>query len=140
MTKLLVDPETSKRLGKIRQRNTTPELAVRKALRSLGKGFRTEVRDLPGSPDIANKTHLWAIFVHGCFWHRHAYCSRSTTPKRNREFWQAKFAANVLRDRKAIRELRLKGFAALVIWECESVDPVNLEVRLRTFFRTAKRS
>src|SRR5688500_542986 len=95
---LILDEVTSKRLGRIRQADTAPEQTVRRALWALGLRFRRANRDLPGSPDIANRTAHWAVFVHGCFWHAHTGCSKATVPKRNRQFWLEKFAANRARD------------------------------------------
>ncbi len=131
--KLVLDAKTSERLGRIRQSDTTPELIVRRALYAQGLRYRSRNRDLPGSPDIANRTARWAVFVHGCFWHRHPRCVRTTTPKRNREFWLEKFAANRARDRRAIAKLRRLGYAVLVVWECEAELPVVLDRKLRTF-------
>jgi DNA mismatch endonuclease Vsr len=105
-------------MGRVRQRDTRPEQVVAIALRSLGIAYRKNVRSLPGSPDFANKSRKWAVFVHGCFWHRHTGCRRATTPKANRDFWLAKFAANRTRDARAIRALRAMGFRVAVIWEC----------------------
>src|SRR5690606_627587 len=99
--RLVTDPETSARLGRIRQRDTSAELAVRRIVHSLGHRYRVSNRDLPGSPGLANRSRRWAIFVHGCFWHRHSRCSRATLPKRDRRFWVAKFAANAARDRRS---------------------------------------
>lgn len=127
---LIVDADTSIRMSRVRQRGTTAELTVRSALYSLGLRFRVSNRDLPGSPDVANRRRKWAVFVHGCFWHRHARCVRTTTPKRNRAFWEAKFAANVARDRRAIRELRAAGYDVLVVWECET-ERTDLIDRIR---------
>jgi DNA mismatch endonuclease (patch repair protein) len=109
-------------MGRVRQRDTQPEQAVALALRSLKISYRKNVRSLPGSPDFANKSGKWAVFVHGCFWHRHTGCRRATTPKANRDFWLAKFAANRARDARAIRALRALGFRVAVIWECGVVD------------------
>ncbi len=97
------DAARSALMGRVRQRDTRPEQAVALALRSLGIAYRKNVRGLPGSPDFANKSGKWAVFVHGCFWHRHTGCRRATTPKANREFWLTKFAANRTRDARAIR-------------------------------------
>ena len=130
---LEVDAETSARLGRIRQHGTSAELAVRSALHALGARFRTRNRDLPGSPDVANRSRRWAVFVHGCFWHRHQGCARTTTPTRNREFWQAKFDANVARDARVVDELRRRGYAVLVVWECETPRPDELRKRLSAF-------
>ncbi len=123
---LIVDPETSARLALIPQRRTKPELIVRRELHRLGKRFRVHNRDLPGNPDIANRKQRWAIFVHGCFWHHHEGCKRATVPKRNREFWLSKFAANQERDRRSEEALKKVGFHAITIWECEAEDDVKL--------------
>lgn len=119
MKKLIVDEATSRRLGKIRQKGTEPELILRRALAAEGLRFRTSARDLPGSPDLANRSALWAVWVHGCFWHHHAGCSRATIPKRNRDFWLEKFAANRLRDRRVRRKLEALGYFCATFWECE---------------------
>jgi DNA mismatch endonuclease (patch repair protein) len=114
---LLVDDATSARMSLVRQKGTKPELVVRSVLASLGLRFRLSNRDLPGSPDIANRRQRWAVFVHGCFWHRHG-CKATTTPTRNREFWQAKFQRNIERDRRVAEALRAEGYIVVVIWEC----------------------
>lgn len=118
--RIVFDPETSTRMGGIRQRDTEPELIVRRALTAHGLRFRTKNRDLPGSPDVANRSGAWAVFVHGCYWHRHPGCRRATTPKRNTDFWVAKFEANVARDRRSKQALEALGYTVLVVWECEA--------------------
>ena len=132
---LRTDAETSARMGRVRQRDTEPELRVRRACRSLGLHYRTRNRDLPGSPDLANRSRRWAIFVHGCYWHRHAGCPKASTPHRNPEFWKAKFATNAERDRAAVMQLRKRGYLVLTIWQCETESPKGLESRLRRFAR-----
>lgn len=127
---MLVDPATSRRMADIRQHGTKPELIVRRIVTALGHRYRVKNRDLPGSPDLANRSRGWAIFVHGCYWHRHEGCRLATTPKRNREFWVAKFERNVARDRQAVRDLEELGFAVLVIWECETRTPDSVLGRL----------
>ena len=112
-------PERSRLLARVRQKKTAPEEVVAKALRRLGLSYRRNVKGLPGSPDFANRKRGFAIFVDGCFWHRHTGCRRATVPKNNRAFWLAKFAANRSRDAAKIRALRALGFRVLVIWECE---------------------
>jgi DNA mismatch endonuclease (patch repair protein) len=114
----------------VRQRDTSAEQLVRQILIRLGHRFRSENRDLPGSPDIANRSRQWAVFVHGCFWHRHMGCVRTTTPKRNRLFWEQKFAQNQRRDARALTALRKMGFRTLVVWECQ-VDKKEGLVRRR---------
>jgi DNA mismatch endonuclease (patch repair protein) len=133
--RVVTDRATSERMAGIRQKDTAPELAVRRVLVAHGLRFRTHNRDLPGSPDVANRKRKWAVFVHGCYWHRHAGCSKATTPKRNREFWISKFEANVARDARARAELQALGFDVLVVWECE----VRSTVCARSIARFAKR-
>lgn len=103
----------------VRSKNTKPEMAVRKAAFALGFRFRIHVKDLPGTPDIAIKSRKKAIFVHGCFWHRHKHCKRATMPSTNVEFWFAKFARNIERDRAILRAYRRIGWSPLVVWECQ---------------------
>jgi DNA mismatch endonuclease, patch repair protein len=129
--RLIVDDATSVRLGRIRQHGTAAELAVRSLIHSLGRRFRVQNRDLPGSPDIANRRRRWVVFVHGCFWHRHEHCKRTTTPSRNRQFWIDKFEANVARDARVQSALRRRGYRVIVVWECETADIS----RLRTLRR-----
>src|SRR5437773_2651124 len=128
--RLLVDRETSARLGRIRQKDTAAEQAVRRVLRELGLRYRIRNRDLPGAPDAANRARQWAVFVHGCFWHSHAGCYRATVPKRNREFWVAKFADNRARDQRVVRELRRRGYRTVIVWECQVKRPERLARRL----------
>ena len=116
---LEVDDATSARLARVRQRGTRPELLVRQALAALGHRYRLSNRDLEGSPDIANRRQGWVVFVHGCFWHRHG-CRASSTPTRNREFWEAKFLRNIARDQRTAESLRARGYKVVVIWECQT--------------------
>jgi DNA mismatch endonuclease (patch repair protein) len=128
---LLVDDTTSARMALVRQKGTRPELVVRSALAALGHRFRLDNRSLEGSPDIANQSRRWVVFVHGCFWHRHG-CKATTTPTRNREFWEAKFLRNVARDRRAIEALQARGYTVVVVWECETKrTPEQVSARLR---------
>jgi len=132
------DAETRRRMLRQRRANTKPERAVRALLTSLGQRFRLENRDLPGSPDLANRTHGWAIFVHGCFWHRHNGCAHATTPKRHRAFWLRKFEDNRRRDRAKVRELRRLGFQVLTIWECELAHSELLQRRVLSLQEAVK--
>jgi DNA mismatch endonuclease Vsr len=119
-TTLKTDPETSARMKRIRQANTKPELLVRKWLAAHGLRFRVKNRDLPGSPDIANRTKRWVVFVHGCFWHGHEGCAKATVPKSNTDFWIEKIARNKRRDRAKEAQLRESGFDVHVVWQCEA--------------------
>jgi DNA mismatch endonuclease (patch repair protein) len=120
-------------MKRVRQRGTTPELAVRRAFRALGLAFRLNDPGLPGSPDLVNRSRRIAVFVHGCYWHRHRGCVRTTTPTANRGFWQAKFDANVARDRRKVAALRALGYAVLVVWECDTRDASSLVRRVQSF-------
>ena len=111
-------------MQRVRQSRTTAEDRVAEVLRLHGFHYRRNVRSLPGSPDFANRRYRWAIFVNGCYWHHHKGCRRATIPKRNREFWIAKFAANRHRDAQKIKILRRAGFRVVVIWECEAFSNV----------------
>lgn len=126
--------ERSALMKRVRSEGTEPELAVRKLLYSAGGRYRVNVEDLPGSPDIANKSRSKAIYVHGCFWHFHRGCNRASIPERNSEYWRQKFERNRERDRRKREELTDKGFDVLVVWECELESPRSLLDRLRTFW------
>lgn len=140
LPELDVDEETSRRLGRVRQSGTGAELAARRAAHAAGLRFRVNNPDLPGRPDIANRRRRWAIFIHGCFWHRHRGCKRATTPKRNRSFWLAKFRANSVRDRRVVRSLAALGYSVLVLWECEVLNPDQLALLVSRFAQSlAKR-
>ncbi len=127
---LTVDAATSARLALIRQKDTSAERAVRRLLHDLGLRFRVRNRDLPGAPDVANRSRRWALFIHGCFWHSHAGCYRATVPKRNRAFWVEKFMANRARDARVLRAVRRRGYRAMVVWECEIDQIQRLRRRL----------
>lgn len=124
--------ERSRAMGRVAQFNTPPELLVRKILHRLGRRFRLHRKDLPGRPDIVLSKSKKAIFVHGCFWHRHD-CRKATTPKTNVEFWNKKFADNVARDKKAIAELQCLGWGSMIVWECQTSDIDALTESLAAF-------
>jgi DNA mismatch endonuclease (patch repair protein) len=118
-------------MSKVRSTNTTPERRVRSIAHRSGLRFRLARRDLPGKPDFVLAKHRLAVFVHGCFWHRHPGCKRASTPGTRTEFWQAKFNANVERDARLIRALHELGWRSLVIWECEIRDSEFVRRRLQ---------
>jgi len=121
-------------MARVRQHGTAPELIVRSLLRRAGIKYRFNTGDLPGSPDIVHRGLGKAIFVHGCLWHRHRGCPRSTTPKQNFEFWQEKFDKNIQRDERKLSELRRDGYDVLVVWECETLVPDRLVHKLQAFW------
>lgn len=123
----------------VRQQNTTPETRVRSVAHRLGYRFRLHRRDLPGTPDIVFPGRRTCIFVHGCFWHRHAGCRLATTPKTRSAFWKSKFRANVVRDRRKLADLQAVGWCVGIIWECEARDPQIIVDRLHEIFGDRKR-
>jgi DNA mismatch endonuclease (patch repair protein) len=110
-------------MSRVKSKNTSPELRVRRVAHSLGLRFRLHREDLPGRPDLVFPRHKVAVFVHGCFWHRHPGCRKASMPKSRTEYWQRKFDANVSRDATAERELPRLGWRVLIFWECETRDP-----------------
>lgn len=120
----------SEMMSKVRSRDTKPEKLVRSLLHSMGYRFRLHRKDLPGKPDIVLPKYNTIIFVHGCFWHRHG-CKKSSTPKTNRDFWKAKFARNVERDREVINALKSLNWTVVTIWECETRDLETLSKKLK---------
>ena len=129
----LTPKQRSHVMSLVRAANTRPELAVRRLVHRLGFRFRLGRRDIPGTPDLALPRHRVAIFVHGCFWHRHAGCENTRTPKTRVAFWRNKFEGNVRRDRAVRRRLGKAGWRVLVIWECETKNLAKLENRVRRF-------
>lgn len=110
--------QRSYNMSRIRGADTAPEKIVRSLLRAEGCRFRTNVSNLPGKPDIVLPAFRIAIFVHGCFWHRHKSCRFTTNPKLNSEFWVGKFARTVARDREHVRALKKMGWRIVTVWEC----------------------
>lgn len=102
----------------IRGKNTKPEMLVRSQLFKAGYRFRLHRKDLPGTPDIVMPGRRIAIFIHGCFWHRHHDCPLAKLPKSNAEFWKTKLSGNEQRDRLKYLELANHAWRVLVVWEC----------------------
>lgn len=105
-------------MSRIRGKDTTPEILLRRLLHRDGFRFRLHAAGLPGKPDIVLAKYRTAIFVHGCFWHRHEGCSAATTPKTRTDFWRAKFDATVERDRRKKHQLEAMGWQVITVWEC----------------------
>ncbi|MEE2953024.1 MAG: very short patch repair endonuclease [Pseudomonadota bacterium] len=135
-----IDPVRSELMSRVRYKNTKPELRVRRLLHHLGYRFRLHATDLPGRPDVVFRSRAKAIFVHGCFWHRHPGCSRTTTPKTRVDFWNAKFEANVERDARKECELRESGWDVMTVWECETTNFDNLAEKLSEFLGPPRRA
>lgn len=117
-------------MAQVRSKNTKPEVAVRKAAHGLGLRFRLHRKGLPGTADLVFASRRIALFVHGCFWHRHS-CGRASVPASNIEYWAAKFDRNVRRDALNAAALRKSGWRYICIWECETKDVKKLARILR---------
>ena len=118
----VVDRATrSRMMSAIRGRDTRPELEVRRLLHREGLRFRLHAA-LPGKPDLVFPQYEAVVFVHGCFWHRHPNCRYATTPASNQEFWQAKFNANVARDKRVVARLRREGWRVFTVWACRITE------------------
>ena len=130
MTDIVDTKCRSAMMARIRGRDTAPELAVRRIAHRMGLRFRLHRKNLPGRPDLVFPKHRLAVFVHGCFWHRHEGCRYASTPKSRAAFWTEKFAANVKRDARQEAALRTLGWQILVIWQCETKDEAAVERRL----------
>ena len=110
--------ERSKNMAAIHSKNTKPEIYLRKLLFARGYRYGVNSKSVPGHPDIYIKKYNTAIFVHGCFWHRHEGCKYAYMPKSRVEFWLKKFEANVKRDELVRKELASKKIKVLIVWEC----------------------
>ena len=135
MTDVLTPEQRRFNMSRIRGRNTAPEMLVRRLLHRAGYRYRLHARELPGKPDLVFPSRRKVIFVHGCFWHGHRCRYGRVRPRTNADFWSAKLAGNVQRDRKVRSELTRAGWKALVMWECELRDQVRTLRRLRAFLR-----
>jgi DNA mismatch endonuclease (patch repair protein) len=134
-----VTPARSANMAKVRGKDTKPELAVRRAAHALGLRFRIHRRDLPGTPDLVFPKRKTAIFVHGCFWHRHEGCRKAGAPKTRAAFWEAKFDRNTARDARNADALRAEGWNVAIVWECDTRDPAKLAHQLRSIFNLPDR-
>jgi len=108
----------SQNMAKIRSKNTNPEIFIRSELHKRGYRFRVNFSEIVGNPDIYFSKKQVAVFVHGCYWHRHEGCKFAYTPKSNIDFWLTKFEANKARDRVVKETLSANNIRVLVIWEC----------------------
>ena len=115
----LTPEKRSWNMSRIKGKDTAIELKVRKYLFSRGYRFRKNDRRLPGTPDIVLPKYRTAVFINGCFWHRHIGCAKTTTPKSNLDFWERKFDRTIANDRRNYAELEKQGWNVIVLWECE---------------------
>lgn len=120
-------------MSRIRNRNTRPEMIVRKIVHGLGYRYRLHQKDLPGKPDIVLTRHHKIIDVRGCFFHMHRCKYGSVVPANNAEFWRKKRLSNVERDTRNLKLLRQASWRVLIIWECQTREKEKLARRLRRF-------
>ncbi len=125
--------QRSKVMGRIRSKDTKPEMLVRRLVHGMGYRYRLHAKELPGCPDLVFRPRRKVIFVHGCFWHRHEGCAANRVPRTRRAFWRRKLNGNVQRDLRNQGTLEREGWRVLVIWECETKDPDRIAGVIRQF-------
>lgn len=109
-----------KTMRSTKNKGTGPEMALRRAIRAAGlRGYRTNLKSLPGTPDIVFSKMRVAILIHGCFWHGCSKCSNFRPPKANADFWEEKLSETRARDLRAKLDLEQLGYTVFVAWECE---------------------
>jgi DNA mismatch endonuclease (patch repair protein) len=133
MADVLTPQQRSFNMSRIRSRDTRPEMVVRSIVHRLGYRYRLHKKDLPGKPDVVLVRHRKIIDVHGCFFHMHKCRYGSVVPATNASFWKTKRLSNVERDRRNLRTLRREGWDVLIVWECETKNPIALQSRLHKF-------
>ncbi|MBC3887801.1 DNA mismatch endonuclease Vsr [Acetobacterium paludosum] len=110
--------QRSANMSKIRSKGTSPEMFIRRELHKRSLRYRVNYSKIKGTPDLYfTKTHT-AVFINGCFWHRHENCNYTTTPNSNAEFWENKFSNNIQRDELIKVSLKTSKIRILIIWEC----------------------
>ncbi|HEX2817352.1 MAG TPA: DNA mismatch endonuclease Vsr [Phenylobacterium sp.] len=131
MTDVFSHEKRSAVMRRVKGKDTTPELAVRKALTRLGARYRLHRKDLPGKPDIVLPGRRLALFVHGCFWHGHDCARGARVPKQNRDYWVGKVGRNRARDVASREALTALGWRVETVWECDLKDAAALTSRLK---------
>ncbi len=132
----LTPKRRSDNMRAIRSKDTSPEMAVRRLIHSLGYRYRLHGSKLPGKPDLVFAGRKKVIFIHGCFWHLHSGCREGRIPGSRRSYWKPKLEGNRARDARNRRALRRLGWSALVIWECQVKREEKLRAKLVEFLGT----
>ncbi len=136
MTDIYTKEERSQIMSKIKGSNTKPELAVRHLLHKIGYcRYSLHKHSLPGTPDIVFASRKKAIFVHGCFWHRHKGCKLAYKPKTNKKFWNVKIQENIARDIICEKKLKKLRYSCLIIWQCEIKKENRLRRKIEKFLK-----
>ncbi|TVZ41176.1 T/G mismatch-specific endonuclease [Alteromonadaceae bacterium 2753L.S.0a.02] len=135
MSDTLTKTQRSERMGRIKHKDTKPEMKVRKLVHGMGYRYRLHKVNLPGKPDLVFSSRKKIIFVHGCFWHRHPdpCCKLARLPKSKIDFWLPKLEGNRKRDEENLRRLNASGWDVLVVWECEIKDKERLKAHIKEF-------
>jgi DNA mismatch endonuclease (patch repair protein) len=135
MTDPLSKSERSERMGRVRSRDTKPELLVRRLTHGMGFRYRLHKANLPGKPDLVFASRRKVIFIHGCFWHQHPdpHCKLARLPKSRHDFWIPKLEGNRARDERVVQALTDQGWKVLEIWECQCKRSEHLENKIREF-------
>jgi DNA mismatch endonuclease, patch repair protein len=133
MTDVLSRQQRAFCMSRIRPKDSKPEMIVRRLIHRLGYRYVLHRRSLPGNPDLVFVSRRKVILVHGCFWHRHRCRFGRPIPTTRRGFWTTKLTANVLRDRRNLRELRRLGWDVLIVWECQTKNVDAMEKRVIQF-------
>jgi DNA mismatch endonuclease (patch repair protein) len=136
MADMFTKERWSEIMARITDRDTKPEMVVRRLLHRMGLRFRLHAKDLPGKPDLVLRKWKAVVFIHGCFWHGHD-CKRGSAkrrPKSNTGYWNQKIEGNMERDARHAEELAILGWRRIVVWDCETADLDQLEARLRALF------
>ena len=128
----LTKEERSERMSRVKNRDTNPEMKVRRIVHGMGYRYRLHAKELPGKPDMAFRPKKKVIFVNGCFWHQHD-CGKYRMPKTRMDFWQPKLNRNKERDRMNYEKLQKQGWDYLVIWECQIGNEPTLKTRVKEF-------
>lgn len=121
-------------MSRITGKNTSPELAVRKVLSSLGGKYRLHDKKLFGKPDIVIKRLKTVFFINGCFWHQHTGCKRKSVPKSNKDYWEIKLKNNVLKQKQDIIKLKKLGWNVFIVWECETKNQYKLFDKIKILY------
>lgn len=131
MADTLTPAQRSERMSRVRGKDTAPEMKLRRLIHGMGYRYRLHVGDLPGKPDLVFPSRHALIFMHGCFWHRHANCKLARLPKSKLDFWETKLEQNRQRDLGYRERLRAMGWRVSIVWECElhNLDHVSRVVR-----------
>ncbi|MFA7172032.1 MAG: very short patch repair endonuclease [Kiritimatiellia bacterium] len=136
----LTPEKRSWNMSRVKSKNTKPELVLRSLLHSAGYRFTVNGplnNKLPGKPDLVLPKYRSVAFVHGCFWHRHAGCKQTRTPKTNVEFWEKKFVRNIERDKENFIKLKTLGWKVIVVWECQLKKPEEVMRGIRDHLRSS---